>query len=579
MLILECIVDSNKPATANKINTCLALSLRCDGSVDRTNMDKIYVLAKIINSKGGLETLFIGVGEKTNRKADGLLDAVKKAINSQNPDLYKPIMKKMSSFVTDGAPENIGSPENVLSSTSSVITDTTAENDNSSNLWKLMDIETRKCGSDINVMKIWCAAHRSELCWKCISKEIKELQEMFSRLGELSSHFHASALRYAQLKEIASRSQDLQLLTLPKVFEVRWSQFTYSLVHAVLTSWNCIILYLQETKENALILNFLTNFKKLQLIAFVADVLFIFQRFQKKIQADDLNMISLHKSIKNLCSSITKLETEPLAGGWESTLRNSIEESYNEDGLRQVKLKNIELSVEELERRGAHNKKRDYEFVKADILGKLLAYLEHYMKIDDDFIEVIEPFVKLDKEKVNMSEVHRLIAPDLDISALSLQFQELSEFESGLRNLCLEKLVSHLANNDTTSSYVDVLTVLSRIAAATPHSADVERTVSANNLLKTSIKNNLNLETENNYLDVHFNMSTLTEYDPRETVINWIKKKDRRQTNTTVANVEKNQEHFIGVFPEAKKRKRGAGQDEQDLETDGSDNTKKKRKF
>lgn len=38
--------------------------------------------------------------------------------------------------------------------------------------------------------------------------------------------------------------------------------------------------------------------------------------------------------------------------------------------------------------------------------------------------------------------------------------------------------------------YEDIVTVIARIAACTPHSADVERCISANNLLKTWLRNN-----------------------------------------------------------------------------------------
>lgn len=139
--ILECIVDSNKKVVENKIRDCLALSLRCDGSVDRTNIGKIYVLARIVNKQGDLETVFIGVGEKTERKTDGLFDAVKEAINAQNPNLYQPIMQTMSSFVTDGAPENIGSSKDLLNNPSPIINASTPVNDRASNLWTAIDSE------------------------------------------------------------------------------------------------------------------------------------------------------------------------------------------------------------------------------------------------------------------------------------------------------------------------------------------------------------------------------------------------------------------------------------------------------
>lgn len=47
----------------NKLKTKLALSLRVDGSVDRTQIDNIHVMAKIISTNGHSELVFIGFKE------------------------------------------------------------------------------------------------------------------------------------------------------------------------------------------------------------------------------------------------------------------------------------------------------------------------------------------------------------------------------------------------------------------------------------------------------------------------------------------------------------------------------------
>lgn len=377
------------------------------------------------------------------------------------------------------------------------------------------------------------------------------------RLTDIATSFHVSALRYAQLKKIA-QDHKLQLLHLPKIFEVRWSEFTYSLVHAVLVSWQCLVFYFEATGADLVNLNYLKNFKKLQLISFIADVLFIFQRYQKKIQADNLNLISLHQYIKELCTAIEELKSKPLLGGWESTLQNTVvkEDLLNDDGqaICNIKLKNIDLSTEEIEKRGAHNKKRHFEVVRAEIIEKLLQLTKNNFDFEDELIKLLIPFVKFDKENVNIMEIHEKIAPDLDISSLGLQFNELCELGQ-LRDCNISDIVSHLAANDVNSSYVDVLTVFARLVAATPSSADVERSISANNLLKTSLRSSLKLETENNYLHVHYNMPSLTEWEPKDAVVRWLNSKERRKTNLTAKNVEKSQRHFMGVFPEAKQRK------------------------
>lgn len=97
--------------------------------------------------------------------------------------------------------------------------------------------------------------------------------------------------------------------------------------------------------------------------------------------------------------------------------------------------------------------------------------------------------------------------------------------------------------------------------AATPHSADIERSVSANNLLKTALRNKLDITTENKYLFVHFNMPPLSKWSPDKAVINWINKKDRRTHNLIIENEDnksKNQEYFKGIFEEANDKRTDA---------------------
>lgn len=61
---LKCIVEVDRNVVAQKLESCLAVSLRVDGSIDRTNIDKIYVLAQTINAAGDKEMLFLGIGEQ-----------------------------------------------------------------------------------------------------------------------------------------------------------------------------------------------------------------------------------------------------------------------------------------------------------------------------------------------------------------------------------------------------------------------------------------------------------------------------------------------------------------------------------
>jgi len=52
-------------------------------------------------------------------------------------------------------------------------------------------------------------------------------------LISISSFFHTSAVWTRELKELAL-DQNLAYLHLPSVFEVRWTEFSLALLHAVL---------------------------------------------------------------------------------------------------------------------------------------------------------------------------------------------------------------------------------------------------------------------------------------------------------------------------------------------------------
>lgn len=144
---LKTIVESYRNEFASKnMNNVLAISLRCVGSVDRAQIDKIYVIIKVINKFGKEEQFFLGAGEVCKRGAVGILESIETAcINILGIEVSEYIFKNMS-IVTDGASVNIGER---------------------GGLWTLFQQKWRSlCEQNVPLIKIWCAAHRSNLVWK-----------------------------------------------------------------------------------------------------------------------------------------------------------------------------------------------------------------------------------------------------------------------------------------------------------------------------------------------------------------------------------------------------------------------------
>lgn len=162
---------------------------------------------------------------------------------------------------------------------------------------------------------------------------------------------------------------------------------------------------------------------------------------------------------------------------------------------------------------------------------------------------ISDPFVELNG-KADMKVVHELLCPDLDLVSLNFEYTELCQ-DAKLKKLGLAKLTAHLATNGDASTNKEIFLAFARLLAATPHSADVERSISANNRLKTPLRSSIEIDTENKYLYVHFNMPPLIDWNPRNAVINWLNKKSRREHEIKIENCRrkaKYQRYFKGVF-------------------------------
>lgn len=546
--LMSTIFRSHHGEFLKKLNECIAISLRIDGSIDLTQIDKIYVMGKLINLDGSSELVFLGIGEQKKRFAAGLMLAVIDALKAIVVD-PKLILRKVSSVCTDGTNVNTGEKNS---------------------LWVLLDKEIKEAGSKIPLIKIWCAAHRSELAWKNTATKVGAINKVLTTLTSISSYFHTSAVRTAELKEVASHN-NLNLLSIPKLFEIRWSQFTFTLLRSILVSWKALIIYFGNNIQNSSCAGYhkyLTKLENVKLIAFLADILFCFKRFQKKLQSDRLTILSMKRHITAVMNSLHAMENEALCGGFESNLCIAI----STEGDGRTFFKDIELLSSPLSRR----EKESFSEVRKQIIDSLREYLGQRFEADDKILKTIDPFVKFVKD-TNIEEVHEMVAPDLTLANLYLQFQDISNSPDRFKDLSVNEIVVKLSKSaESRDNFKEIITVLSRIAACTPHSADVERCISLNNVLKSKQRSNLCIETENKYIYIHTNMPDLADWNPTAAAKMFVTDKSRRIQDITPGNEKtKQQLHFKGIFPEARRCYENDEKDTDELEENLV--TKKKR--
>lgn len=353
--LMSSIVKSYHQEFVKKIDDAWAISLRVDGSVDFTQIDKIYVMAKIINLDGSSELLFIGVGKQTQRKAIGLKNAVMEASKAAIND-PKQLLRTVSFLCTDG---------------------TNVNTDDRTSLWQLLDQEMITIDSGIPLLKIWCAAHRAELVWKDSSEKFSAVGKVLSVLSSIASYFNQSGLRRADL------DNNLTVFRLPKIFEIRWTQFTFTLIRNVLFSWKTLVLYFEKNKEEAACGGFRQYLENLELIVFLADVLFVFQRFQKNLQSDRLTLISMMSQNAAIKKSLEQMETTPLVGAFENKLAEKI--TIEADGKKY--LKGIELLVQSCSLRRQHVE--SFPELRKNILVSIRTFLDERFDADEALLQLI----------------------------------------------------------------------------------------------------------------------------------------------------------------------------------------------
>lgn len=244
-----------------------------------------------------------------------------------------------------------------------------------------------------------------------------------------------------------------------------------------------------------------------------------------------------------------QMETTPLIGGFEDNLAEKITTGTDDKKY----LKDIELQQSRPFRR---RNVQSFSELRKRILVSIRSFLDERFEADETLLQLISPFIDFNPD-ANIRAVHEKVAPDLSLPSLSLQFQDISNNPDVLSSeLSLnEKIVQLSKTTESRENFRELIIVLARFAACTPHSADVERCISSNNRLKTKLRSSLAVETENKYLFIHYNMPNLENWNPTAAANLFVTEKARRERDTTTAagGKPREQTYFKGVFAEAGK--------------------------
>lgn len=288
--------------------------------------------------------------------------------------------------------------------------------------------------------------------------------------------------------------------------------------------------------------------KNTRLLCFLADVLLIFQRYHKKLQCDDLTIISLCSSLKMLKKSLINLRESNLIGGWEEALNIQL---INQDG--KLSLHGIELSQINNSRT---QRALEFDTFRETVIRSLIINMEKRFQIEEEMVNVIEPFINF-QENVNLRKIHEIFGADLDLSSIVLEFNEIIELkdELGLGKILSQTIGKLLRNEHLRSQFKNIIIILARIEICTPHSADVERCISSDNLLKSPLRNRMSVDTETKYLYIYHNMPEIEHWNPRSAIVAYLNEKNRRERMDLMQGKAVEASYSKGVFSSAGKSK------------------------
>lgn len=108
-----------------------------------------------------------------------------------------------------------------------------------------------------------------------------------------------------------------------KYFEVRWTEFTYNLLLGILKNWRILVKYFLKKKsedndvKSVGFYKILTDYDKMMLLCFLTDLGYLYSRFQKQIQTDDVLIFDIEIRKNTVVQMIENLKVSPLLDGWE----------------------------------------------------------------------------------------------------------------------------------------------------------------------------------------------------------------------------------------------------------------------
>lgn len=355
---------------------------------------------------------------------------------------------------------------------SSIVTDGESLNSGNENgLWTRIQ---RSNTTDKPILSIWCIDHRFNLGWKDLCRHVSLVSNLIDEASSLSTYFHNSGDRTQKLRNVALNNNIPQPLRYPAYFPIRWTQFVFELFNATLRNWRVSMQYFLNENESGLSQRWLL-YDRIHLLTFMTDVLCLLKTFQKTFQRDDISILHVQKKKENLFERLQQCIDETLTDGWEQMFLSKIE--TKDDGVYFFGHNLLRNS-----NRTSRLARCTFTIVERKlIINTLIQLMNTRLDFDIELQRKLEPLGSM-KTSVCYQELqscYELIVPDLNENAFHTDYA--SAFNL-LKDYDIEDPLQILQKLELLApgKFEVLKTALARVAAAKPHSADVERLISKN---------------------------------------------------------------------------------------------------
>lgn len=445
--LLSCIVETDTDHLAETLTESLAVSARCDASVDRTQKHNLFVMVQVVTKDPTVKTFCLGFDIPKGNGASGYVDCLRSISKTYLP--WDAFFALISSVVTDGENLNLGRLNGLVSQ-----------------LKRLRNLSP----SSSPLISIWCVPHRTNLAWKSVSS-INIIAKLIGRAKKLSKHFRRSGKRTQNLHSIAAENGFDKPLRYPAFFAVRWVEYVYKLFNVILRNWRTSMKYFESENLDGH-LDFWTRYNTIHFVTFLTDVLGLVKTFQKGCQSDDITLIDVDRRKERLFERLQRCKNTSVEEGWEKLFLEKVRTHRNIVSLHDIHLKTT------------INRSRNAlapftPAIRVFIIDKLVGHLKIRLSLDADLLKSFKPLLSMSlaTSEEDLKTTHAVIVPDVDQEIFISEYYEAAALliDEPPRTVLdtLKKLISinpgHLQS---------IQTSLARILAAKPHSADVERLIS-----------------------------------------------------------------------------------------------------